>query len=36
MANGDDDAIERLCEEHDELIEHLLATGKITWKISSG
>lgn len=32
MANGDDDAIERLCEEHDELIEHLLATGRITWK----
>ena len=32
MANGDDEAIERLCEEHDELIEHLLATGKITWK----
>lgn len=32
MANGDDEAIERLCEEHDELIEHLLTTGKITWK----
>ena len=32
MANGDDDAIERLCEEHDELIKHLLETGKITWK----
>lgn len=31
MVNGDDEAIERLCEEHDELIKHLLATGKITW-----
>ena len=32
MASGDDEAIERLWEEHDELIKHLLATGKITWK----
>lgn len=33
MANGDDDPIERLYEEHDELSKHLRATGKISWQI---
>lgn len=32
MANGDNDPIERMYEEHDELSRHLRATGKISWQ----